>query len=145
MDLYYWPSPASNQSEYWQISYDPNGYNGFEDDAKILRQFWNQLTDYPNLSFQGCVAKGPASHRYVLSSSKEALVYLSSATGQENVNYNSQLLKLRNLTLPDGTVRVSIIDPKIGILDEYTATITEGHVTLSLPAFTDDIAVHFTK
>jgi hypothetical protein len=145
MDLYYWPADTSKQSEYWQINYDPNGYNRFEDDAMILRQFWNQLTDYPNLWFQGRVAKGPGSHRYVLSSSKEALVYLSSATGRENVNYNAQLLKLRNLALSDGTVQVSIIDPKIGTLDKFSATVSGGHVSLSLPAFTDDIAVHLTK
>jgi len=145
MDLYYWPGYSIWPSKYWLINYDPNGYNRFEDDAMILRQFWNQLMDYPNLWFQGHVETGPGSHRYVLSSSKEALVYLSSATGQENVNYDSQLLELRNLALSDGAVQVSIVDPKIGILDKYSATISEGNVNLLLPAFTDDIAVHFTK
>lgn len=52
--------------------YAPEGYNPFEKDALIIRQFWDSLTDYAHLDFVGQVTKGVADVQMVLSSEKRS-------------------------------------------------------------------------
>ena len=144
MDLYYKPRVYRNVSnpEGYDHNYDPIGWNPFEDDALVLRKFWNRLVDYPNLWFNGGVQTGPGTHQYVLSSEVEAVAYCSSATGEENAHYKSQSLKLRDLALNDGHYTVEITSPVTGIMETGSVSVKTGALELILPAFTDDIVVH---
>lgn len=123
-------------------NYDPRGWNKFEDDAPVLRAFWNSLTDYPNLWFNGTVKSGPGNHRYVLSSEKEAVAYFSSATAKEGVQFKGQTLRLKGLSLADGTYTMDITKPDRGVLSTHTVTARGGTLSARLPSFIDDIAVH---
>ena len=126
-------------------NYDPCGWNRFEDDALVLRAFWDSLTDYPNLWFNGTIVSGPGSHQYVLSSKKEAVAYCSSATGKEGVKFKSELLKLTGLSLADGTHTADIIKPDHGVLVTHSTEVRAGALSLTVPAFTDDITVHIHR
>ena len=126
-------------------NYDPNGWNPFEKDAVILRETWERLTDYPNLLFSGSVQSGPGAHRYVLSSQREALVYLSSDTGEEDISYEPQEVQLNRLALQTGTYAAEIIKPDQGILSTLDVTVDHSRASLTLPAFVDDLALHLLQ
>lgn len=126
-------------------NYDPNGWNPFEDDAVILRQLWNQLTDYANLRFNGRVQSGPGQHQYVLSSSQEGLVYLSSATRQEDVPFEAEDLRLRNMALANGDYAADIISPEQGALSTSNLTVDRGRTAIALPAFSNELAIHIYR
>ncbi|MFQ6035525.1 MAG: hypothetical protein ACE5NM_06720 [Sedimentisphaerales bacterium] len=147
MDLYMKPRIgfSSENLPKFPHNYDPRGRNKFEDDALVLRKFWDSLTDYPNLWFDGTIESGPGSHQYVLSSSKEAVTYCSSATAKEGVKFKSELLKLKDLSLADGTYTMDIIKPDSGLLVSRAVTVKGGVLSVKLPAFVDDIAVHIYK
>ena len=123
-------------------NYDPRGHNEFEKDAKVLRRFWDSLIDYPNLAFRGRVGEGPGAHRYVLSSEREAVAYCSSATAREGVRFPAGKLRLEGLALMDGRYKAEFVDPEKGLWRTAEGQVTRGALTLDLPAFTDDIAVH---
>ena len=144
MDLYMQPRVgfSSDDLPKFPHNYNPNGRNKFEDDALVLRAFWQNLTDYPNLWFKGRVESGPAKLQYVLSSKKEAIAYCSSATAKENVKFDSRLLKLKDLSLSDGNYTADIIKPDKGILKTQNVAVKGGLMSLKLPAFVDDITVH---
>ncbi len=147
MDLYMKPRIgfSSENLPKFPHNYDPRGRNKFEDDALVLRAFWDSLTDYPNLWFNGTIESGPGSHKYVLSSKKEAIVYCSSATAKEGVKFESQALKLKGLLLSDGSHRMDIVKPDKGVLRTHQLAVENGAVSIRLPAFTDDIAVHIYR
>ena len=110
--------------------------------GSIATAYWNSLTDYPSLWFNGAVESGPRSHRYVLSSKREAIAYCSWATAKEGVKFKSQTLRLKGLFLVDGTYKMDIIRPDSGVVSSPTVTVGQGALSVKLPAFTDDIAVH---
>jgi len=165
MDLYMKPRIgfSSENLPKFPHNYNPNGRSKFEDDALVLRAFWDSLTDYPNLWFNGQATAGSAqastiesgpgrypalrepSHKYVLSSRKEAVAYCSSATAKEGVKFESQLLKLKGLSLSDGSYRMDIVKPDKGVLITHKLTVENDTVSVRLPAFTDDIAVHIYR
>ncbi len=127
---------------YCIVNFDPAGLCPSEDDALKLRAFWNSLTDYPNLWFDGSVAAGPGSHKFVLSSGDEAVAYCSSATGVENRNYSATTLDLRSLALADGSYTVDIWKPASGKVSTTSASVSGGATQIALSSFTDDIAAH---
>ena len=148
MDLYIKPRrgfPIETLPSY-PHNYDPRGLNPFEDDALLLRNFWNRLTDYGNLWYSNeSIESGPGAHRYMLASDKEAVLYFSSATGEESVRFEANTVKLVNLPLnAEKTYQVSIFDPKRGggVIDRQTLFIRQNRAEIDLPAFTDDIAIH---
>jgi hypothetical protein len=124
--------------------YEPHGHNDFEKDALIIRDFWNQLIDYPNLDFQGIVSKGPGEVHMVLSSQKEAVVYLSSKPGVEGKHFATQEAKLENLVLKDGVYKVEIwnLSAPGGIIKNDSCKTVNGKVTIELPDFVDDLVVY---
>ncbi len=147
MDLYMKPRigfSSENLPEF-PHNYDPRGRNKFEDDALVLWAFWDSLIDYPNLWFEGTIEAGPGSHKYVLSSEKEAVAYCSSATAKDGVKFESKVLKLKGLSLSDGDYRIDIVKPDRGVLITHHLAVENGAVTIRLPAFTDDIAVHIYR
>jgi hypothetical protein len=81
----------------------------------------------------------------VLSSKKEAIAYCSSATAKEGVKFESQALKLKDLLLSDGDYRMDFVKPDRGVLITHHLDVENGTVTIRLPAFTDDIAVHIYR
>lgn len=150
LDLYMKPRSPSQAKDAenppgYPHNYDPRGWNKFEDDAKILRAFWDRLTDYPNLWFSGTIESGTGSHQYVLSSEKEAIAYCSSATGKKDVKFDSGLLKLKGLFLSDGTYGLDIVKPDGGVMITGTIAVKDGALAIKLPAFVDDIAVHIYR
>jgi hypothetical protein len=146
MDMYAWLPGDDPRS----FAYDPHEHNLLEDDARVLRALWQRLVDYPNLWFDGFVAPAmplDASHEYLLSSSKEALAYISSPTGIEGEEYVPMMVNITDSALADGAYTVDIIKPDRhdhdGLLARFTdVTVADGSVQIALPAFTDDIAVH---
>jgi hypothetical protein len=126
-------------------NYNPDGWNKFEDDAVILARFWDSLRDYPNLWFNGSVESGPGTHRYVLSSKEEAVAYCSSPTSQKGVKFEATTLTLKGLSLDNGTYTVKIIKPDRGEVARQRITVKAGNASVALPAFVDDLAVHFVR
>jgi len=124
--------------------YEPHGHNEFEKDALIIRDFWNHLIDYPNLDFQGIVSKGPGQVHMVLSSRKEAVVYLSSKPGIEQKHFLAQEAKLENLGLRDRDYKVEIWKPSApgGLIKNDSRKIVNGKATIELPDFVDDLVVY---
>jgi hypothetical protein len=131
----------------WPDDYDPNGHNAFEKDALVLRAFWSTLTDYGNLDYVGSVASGPGFRKMVLSSPREAVAYMASKMGEVGTRYGAQTADLTDLALADGTYAVRIWRPAApeGLVATQTARVRGGSVAVRLPAFTDDLAVHFVR
>jgi hypothetical protein len=123
-------------------SYDPNGWNEFESDAVVLREFWDDLVDYPNLDFAGTVDDGPGDQQYVLSSEVEAIVYCSSPSTEEDVTYPACELRLSELALADGSYSVNIIDPAEGLISTRDRRVSNGAISIDVDSCTDDLAVH---
>ena len=145
MDIYSKPLDNDPKDADLEHNYNPDGRTRLEDDALVLRELWNQLTDYANLDFEGQVRSGPGKHRFVLSSDREALVYLSSDTGKQGVNFAETSLALRGLALAEGTYKADIIRPDTGTDATVTVTVNNGRAAIALPAFTDDLAVHIFR
>ena len=135
-------APGSINPPGYAHNYDPEGWSPFEEHALVLRSFWEGLRDYPNLGFAGRVAEGPGAHRLALSSAEEAVLYLSSATGETDVPYEAGPLAADGLALRDGRYRVVTFDPERGAVEEGEVAVEGGRLSLPLPAFTDDLALH---
>lgn len=127
------------------LNYDPRGHNALEDDALRLREFWNLIGDYSNLKFKGYIHGDHVGHRLLLSSNKEAVVYLSSPTGIQNLEYLSKRIKLRNLKLKDGKYDVVLFEPASGERSAKHVSVKDGNASLLLPKYIDDIAAHMTR
>jgi hypothetical protein len=144
LDMYTWLPGDDPRS----FVYDPDAQNLLDEDALVLRALWQRLVDHPGLWFEGAVAAPiETDHQYLLSSSKEALVYLSSPTRVEGRQYASMTIELRESALADGAYTVDIIKPDwhvdAGLLARFTdVSVADGSVALALPAFTDDLALH---
>jgi hypothetical protein len=145
MDMYARRSLAENNYDY---TFNPNGFNEFENDAIVLRTFWESLVDYPNLWFGGSVSiSANTNHKYLLSSSREAVAYVSSNTGAMNVNFPAQPLQINDSRLTNGTYRVDIIKPDRladnGLLRRMSnVSVSNGALTVQLPTFRNDVVVH---
>jgi hypothetical protein len=146
MDLYARKSLAKGDYDY---TFNPNGFNDFEDDARVLRTFWNSLVDYPNLWFGGSIAIATATnHKYLLSSSREAVAYVSSNTGAIDVEFPAQALQISGSRLADGQYTVDLINPRRFGTDQglvktiKNVAISGGALTVNLPKFRVDIVAH---
>lgn len=127
----------------FQHNYDPDGWNQFEDDAKRLREFFDNIIDYGSLKFKGHFFISSLGHNLVLSSPKEIIVYVSSPTGMENFYYtNGAQCKLTDLPFPDGDYEARFFDPKTGYTDTRVIRIRSGDGRLQTPPFYDDYAIH---
>jgi len=124
--------------------YEPYGHNDFEDDALIIRDFWDHLVDYPNLDFRGVVSRGPGNVQMVLSSQKEAVVYLSSKPGIDGRQFSAQEARLEDLILKGERYKVEFWKPAApgGIFKKDSCRIADGKATVELPNFVDDLVVH---
>jgi hypothetical protein len=146
MDMYTWLPGDDPRS----FAYDPYGHSLLDEDALVLRALWRRLVDYPNLWFEGLLGAAmpvDASHEYLLSSSKEALAYISSRTGLEGKFYAPMMIQIAESALADGAYTVDINKPDRhvddGVLARFTdVEVVDGSVEIKLPAFTDDIALH---
>ncbi len=126
-------------------NYDPRGHNAIEEDALKIREFWNLIKDYPNLKFKGHIYAGPVGHHLVLSSDKEAVIYLSSPTGIQDTKYPPYGIRMRELNLKDGKYDALLFDPANGKRDRKQILVKDGKTKIRLPAYVDDIAVHMTR
>jgi len=128
-------------------NYDPSGYSSFEGDAVVLRAFWNTLADYVNLDYTGRIVSGPWFRKMVLSSKKEAIAYMASEMGQIGTEYDAQIMSLTGLALIDGVFTVDIWKPDAsgGLVKTVESVVKDGSVSIRLPSFTDDLAVHIYR
>jgi len=146
MDFYYHPKDYDHQDmSSWQLYEDPNGVNPIEDQAPVLQAFFGEIEDYPNLWFKGNVKSGQGYYKLVLSSDREAVVYLASSMSQNDYSYSAKDLVLENLDLNSGTYSADIWSPVSGKIDTKTVTVSSGSATIGLPSFVDDIAVRIHK
>jgi hypothetical protein len=134
-------------AENYPDNYNPAGHSTFEDDALILRDFWNQIIDYGTLDFEGEIRTGPGFRRMALSSRKEALVYMASAMRDIGTTYSAQQAIVSGLTLQDGHFAADVWKPSApdGLVESQTVEVRAGSLKLSLPDFTDDLAVHIYR
>lgn len=125
-------------------NYEPDGHNPFENDALVLREFWDSLVDYPGLQATSSLVKGPGEVQMVLSSLREAVVYQSSEVGTEGVQFDASTLTASGLRLDDGNYPVQIVRPAAQVepLEAGCVSAGGGIVQVELPEFVDDIAVH---
>jgi hypothetical protein len=143
MDMYH--KPLAKNFEGFPINYDPNGHSKFEDYAKNLRIFWNSIVDYPKLWFEGKITGSKAKHKFVLSSGKEAIAYLSSGTGEQNVKYRVQNIEIKKMGLNDGFYNQIIYYPETGKEIQSEVEVKGGKLVCELPKFVDDIVVHLVR
>ncbi len=131
-------------------NYDPNGWNEFENDALLLRQFFNSIIDYGSLRFKGHFFISPLGHNLVLSSDKEIIAYVCSPTGMENVPYayassGGAQIRLTDLPFPDGKYQATLFDPKSGFVKSNEIRIQNGDCMFGTPPFIDDMAIHILR
>ncbi len=128
------------------FNYDPWQKTKIGGDALIMRQFWNSITDYPNLKVSH-IKSTDSSHQIVLSSSKEYMLYQSSGTGQENIAFDSSTFQINTKDFETGDYRVDIIHPGVGKGRNTSRSITvKGQpFKVKLPAYVDDIVVHIYR
>ena len=127
-------------------NYDPRGWNEFEDDARLLRQFFESIQDYASLEFEGHFFISPIGHNLVLSSNKEVIAYASSPTGIEGYDYSPRgaQFRLADLPLEDGEYIARFFDPKAGPIGSKTIRVRSGRTNFRTPDFVDDYVVHIT-
>lgn len=127
----------------YPLNYDPNGVNAFEKHMPILRKFWNTLTDYPDL-WPVEIKNNRDGIRIVSASANELVVYLSSATGNENIKYEAQRIKLSGLPVKNGKYKMTFWKPDA--VNEGTdvseTQISDGKTNIDIPEFTDDFVIH---
>ncbi len=128
-------------------NYDPNGWSEFEDDAALLREFFNGILDYGALDHKGYFWISTVGVNLVLSSEKEILAYVSSPTGMENMEFkpNGAHVFLFDLPFPNGQYEARFFDPKSGPAGSKKITIKNGETRFRTPVFIDDMAVHIIK
>jgi len=125
----------------WKVK--PGSYPEFDRDARLLRSFFASLADYANLLPRSdAIVSAPGAERYCLASEREAVIYMESGARTAGVKYGPGRLELKNLPLRPGRVSVAVYSPTAGPLSETQQALTEGGLTVELPAFTDDLAVH---
>lgn len=133
-----------NKDAGYPDDYQPAEHNPFEQDATILRSFWNSLNDYGNLDYRGQIVRGPGDRQMVLSSQRETIAYFASEMGRTEVTYDAQETELTKLSLRDGDYIADKWDPDGagGLLKTEHVQVRNGTLTLPLPSFVDDLAVH---
>ena len=149
MDYYYREASSlgSTPPNDWEINDHPSeSGNPIETWSPHLRTFFDGITDYANLLEHGEISSGNGDQKYVLSSSNEAIAYLSSETGSENIHFPGSTLQIDNTLLSDGNYSVTVFSPIDGLISHNDSTIASNHtIEVELGNYTDDIAVRFTK
>jgi hypothetical protein len=138
--------PVQDRPGYPQ-NYDPVGWSAFEDDALLLRQFWNSIVDYASLDFKGHFFISPLGHDLVLSSEKEIIAYMSSPTGIENYAYEPRggQVRLADVPFPNGDYTAYFFDPKQGPAGSREIKVRQGTTNFRTPNFVDDFVVHILR
>jgi hypothetical protein len=128
-------------------NYNPNGWNAFEDDASLLRQFFDSIIDYGSLEFKGYFFLSSGGHNMVLSSAWEILAYISSPTGLDNIEYSPKgaMVWLYDLPFPDGQYEAHFFDPKSGPAKSQTISINGETTFFRTPVFLDDYAIRIIR
>lgn len=128
----------------WKVR--PGSFPQFDRDARLLRIFFNRLVDYPSLlPAPQCIASAPAARNYCLASGREVVVYMESGPRRAGVKYPEGVLGLKDLPIGTAKARLVIFSPSEGMVSRQEVRIIDGRLRLSLPAFTDDLAVHIVK
>ena len=157
MDFYmksfksYYPYPESKPG--YTHNYDPEGWSEFENDAMVLREFFNKIIDYAALDFKGHFFISPVGHNLVLSSQKEIIAYISSPSGvdgyeflweNQNMKFGAQI-NLAGLPFDDGRYQAEFIDPKSGPVQSRVISINQGKAIFGTPLFVDDYVIHIVS
>ena len=107
-----------------------------------LMDFFESLHDYVALQISSeIIARAPAKYRWALQSSEEIAVYLHTDGFAETIQAG-QFLRLQNLELKSGPVSINIVHPSAGESIGRQGVIRNGTLSIELPEFYEDIAVH---
>jgi hypothetical protein len=132
---------------YWGETIEQTDYmelKEYSNWARILRQFWDSIEDYPYLQPNDSIIKsGPGNNKYALISESEAIFYFEVGPKKHDAifpPYNTELV-LKGWK----ECKYEIWDPKNGKLSEAVAKIKNDILIISLPSFVDDIAIKVLK
>ena len=69
---------------------------------------------------------------------------MASEMGQIGIKYDVQMMRLTDIALTDGSYRIDIWKPEAsgGLVITDECLVKDGSVSIRLPSFTDDLAVH---
>lgn len=107
-----------------------------------LMSFFEKLNDYVELEIAPqIITEAPTKYRWALQSPKELVIYLH-ADGFTKSIQEGQFVKLRNLTLESGVVSIELVHPYTGESSKRRDRIRNGRLSIELPKFYEDIAIH---
>ena len=108
-----------------------------------FRKFTEGINDYPSLQpFDKLVINHPAAHQYTLQSPKEVVMYIESPNGRSGFEYPEKNVTLSGLLLDDGKYNTAFYVPATGNTLEIVTSVQNGKASLSIPRFTDDLAIY---
>ena len=110
--------------------------------SKTLMQFFESLEDYVALDLASeKIVSAPGKYRLALASSKETVVYLHTDGFGTEIEAGQPLV-LEDLDMAEGPCSITFIYPDSGRTAKATGTIKRGRLTISLPRFFEDMAIH---
>ena len=114
--------------------------------SKILMRFFDQIDDYAALELLPSQRiSAPGKYKLALTSSHEAVVYLNAGIGGAPIVEDEDAeLELTDLDLPDGAVKIELLNPRGGRVQSSAGTIEEGRFAVGLPKIDHDVALHIT-
>ena len=111
-------------------------------ETQRLMGFFEKLNDYVALEMAPqIIAEAPTKYRWALQSPKEVVVYLH-AEGFTKTIPVGQSLRLLNLTLKSDSVSIKLVHPYTGKSSMRRGIIRNGKLSIELPRFYEDIAIH---
>jgi len=114
----------------------------YAQESRLLIDFFGSLKDYVALEISpDVVAESPVRYAHVLSAENEAVVYLH-ADGFKKTVTAGQVLRLQKLKMTDGSVEILLCHPATGVWQRENVPIQNGNVTINLPEFYEDLALH---
>ncbi|MBA2410655.1 MAG: hypothetical protein H0V62_13145 [Gammaproteobacteria bacterium] len=114
--------------------------------SKILMRFFDQIDDYAALELlPGQRISAPGEYKLALTSPGEAVVYLSAGISAAPIAKDEEAeLKLTELDVPDGAVKIESLNPRSGETQSSAGTIQHGVLVIKLPNIDHDVAMHIT-
>jgi len=110
--------------------------------SKTLVEFFESLEDYIALDLASeKIASAPGKYRLALASPKETVVYLHTDGFGDEVKAGQPLV-LGDLDMAEGPCSITFLHPDTGRSVRTTGAIRGGRLTVPLPRFFEDVAIH---
>lgn len=128
----------------FQPSYQLNTLS--EENFFRFREFIDKIADYARLMPSKEIRLNhSAAHHYALQSDDELVIYLESPNGKSGYEYREKSVTISGLSINDGAYSTAIFFPESGELVEQGIQVRKGMASLTLPGFSDDLAVHIRR